>query len=99
MTKHPACCKSPETCTLRYVDHLRGFVLGVAAIPSRAVHRTPGQPDESATATSAREKRWAKDLPAFKALRGQGYHPRSVEGCDRLSATAKTDGQIEGRSA
>jgi len=69
---HPACCRHPETCTLSYVEHLRGFVIGVDAIPTRAMHRTPGQPDEPASETSARQKRWDRDLPAYKRLRNAG---------------------------
>lgn len=91
---HPAACPNPETCELSYVEHLRGFGLTASAIPSRAVHRTPGQPDEPATETAAREKRLVKDLAAYKSLRRQGYRPRSVRGADRLAATATSDHQV-----
>lgn len=94
---HPQSCPHPESCTLRYVEHLRGFAVGVDALPTRAVTRNRGMPDEPSSVTRAREKAMERDLPAYKALRGQGYHPRSIRGADKLSATAQTDGQIEGR--
>ncbi len=33
---------------------------------------------------NATEKRWDKDRPAYKALRKQGYQPRSFNGAHRL---------------
>jgi hypothetical protein len=95
---HPACCPDPETCTLAYRDHLVGFGLSASAVPSRAVHRTPGQPDEPATETAAREKRLVRDLAAYKSLRKQGYRPRSVRGADRLAAVAVSDAQVNGKA-
>jgi len=70
---HPECCTNPDTCQLSYVDHLRGFALTAAAVPSRAVTRNPGLPDEPAARTLAREKRWERDLPAHKRLRESGH--------------------------
>jgi hypothetical protein len=93
---HPQSCRNPEGCHLSYVEHLRGFVIGVDALPTRAVHRSPGQRDEPAWRTAARERRWAKDMPAFKSLIEQGYDPPRIDGSDRLAATAKTDADING---
>jgi hypothetical protein len=84
-------------CTMTYAEHLRGIQISPAAMPTRSVTRTEGQQDESTTVTRAREKTMERDLPAYKALREQGYRPRSVWGTDRLSATATSDAQIEGR--
>jgi hypothetical protein len=94
---HPQSCRNPDTCPLAYVEHLRGFVIGVDAIPSRAVTRTKGMDDEPSSVTRAREKAWERDRPAYKELRRQGYRPRSVRGADKLAATATSDGQINGR--
>lgn len=80
---HPASCKTPDTCTLTYREHLDGFVIGVAAIPSRAVTRTEGQPDEPSTRTREREKRWVRDHQAYRELRRAGLRPKSVSGSDR----------------
>lgn len=69
---HPASCTDPA-CSLRYVEHLRTINVSPSATPSRAWNRTPGQPDEPIAATEAREKRWAKDMPAYKRLRQAGH--------------------------
>jgi hypothetical protein len=97
MTRHPACCPDPDGCTRNYRDHLVGFGLTAAAIPSRAVNRTPGAPDEPAIRTRRRERQLVRDRDAYKVLRQQGYHPRSVRGAHELAQTATSDGQIEGR--
>lgn len=73
--EHPACCRHPETCTLTYREHLLGVVLAASAVPSRAVNRTPGQPDEPAIETHARQKRWDRDNAAYKRLRQAGHRP------------------------
>lgn len=79
---HPASCPNPADCDLSYREHLDGFVIGAAAIPSRAVTKTPGQPDEPSTRTLAREKRWARDHRAYRELRRAGIRPASVAGSD-----------------
>jgi hypothetical protein len=84
MTMHPASCKNPDTCDLSYVEHLRGFVIGVDAIPSRAVTRNKGMDDEPSTVTRARERRMSEDMPAYRRLRADGLHPRSVRGAARV---------------
>lgn len=92
---HPECCKEPDTCQLSYVQHLRGFVLGVDAIPTRAVTRNKGVPDEPSTVTRKREKQLVKDRDAYKRLRRDGLHPRALKGAARLEATAETRSEIE----
>jgi hypothetical protein len=97
MTHHPASCKTPDTCTRTYREHLLGFVIGANALPTRGVHRTPGMPDEPAWQTEARERRWDKDMPAFKRLCQDGLEPASIDGSAYLEATATSAAQIEGR--
>lgn len=83
---HPQSCKNPETCTLTYREHLVGFVLGVNAIPSRAVHRTPPAvngyqpPDEPAAVTEARQRRWDIDGAAFKRMKEAGLQDVPLDG-------------------
>lgn len=48
-----------------------------------------------ANATDAREKRWQKDMPAYKRLRQQGLQPKSIDGSARLEAEAETRFEIE----
>lgn len=84
---HPTSCTDPD-CGLSYVEHLRGIAIAAAATPTR-------RPE--VVRIDATERRWDKDMGAYRALRRQGYQPEQIDGCDRLSATAKTVDQIEGR--
>ena len=93
---HPTSCANPDTCPLSYRDHLLGIAIAAAALPTRAIHRTPGQPDEPAWRTEARERRWAKDMPAFERLVKDGLTPEHIDGSARLEATAKTEAEITG---
>lgn len=61
--------------------------VGAAALVTRA-------PD--AVAGIAREKRWDKDHPAYKALRKDGLQPRTSEGAHELMMTASSREQVEG---
>ncbi|NIR34904.1 MAG: hypothetical protein GWN07_02305 [Actinobacteria bacterium] len=82
---HPECCTNPHDCTLSYREHLTGFGIGVDAVPSRAVTRTPGQPDEPCTTTRQRETTWAADHDAYRQLRRAGIRPESIQGsADRV---------------
>jgi hypothetical protein len=45
---------------------------------------------------NAREKRWSKDMPAYKRLRQQGLQPRQIDGCAVLEKGATERWQIEG---
>lgn len=92
---HPQCCKTPDTCSLSYRDHLVGVGLGVDAIPSRAVTRNPDMPDEPCTVTRAREKWLTADRDAYKRLRDDGLHPRAIKGAAALEARAETRSEIE----
>ena len=46
--------------------------------------------------TNQREKRWNKDMPAYKRLRKQGLQPRGIEGSSLLEKHATERWQIEG---
>jgi len=45
---------------------------------------------------NAREKRWSKDMPAYKRLRQQGLQPRQIDGSAILEKHATERWQIEG---
>ena len=47
-------------------------------------------------ATNSREKRWNKDMPAYKRLRKQGLQPKKIEGASLLEKHATERWQIEG---
>lgn len=44
---------------------------------------------------SATEKRWEKDMPAFKSLVEQGYNPAHIDGSADMVARAATRFEIE----
>jgi hypothetical protein len=97
MTSHPACCPNPETCELSYRDHLAGFGLSATAVPSRRVNRSPGVPDEPVTQTLIREKRWARDMAAFKRLHDQGLTPPRIDGSALRERMGKTEYDVTQR--
>jgi len=90
-SNHPACCKSPETCTLSYVEHLQGVGLSANATPNRGVNRTSGQKDEPLAQTLIREKRWDRDMSAFKRLHDDGLTPPQVDGSALRERQAQTE--------
>lgn len=55
----------------------------------------PGRRSQAIAMTET-ESQWAKDIPAYKQLRADGYQPRSSKGADRLAATATSREEIEG---
>ena len=59
---------------------------GSSAMPTR--HPT-------AAATEARERRWSKDMPAYKELRAQGLQPPHIDGSAELAAKAETRFEVE----
>ena len=46
-------------------------------------------------ATEAREKRWSKDMPAYKELRAQGLQPPRIDGAAELATKAETRFEVE----
>lgn len=41
------------------------------------------------------ERHWDKDMAAYKRLRNDGHQPRTIDGCDRLEATAVSNWQVK----
>lgn len=48
-----------------------------------------------ARAVKAREKRWDKDMPAYKRLRQEGFQPPRIDGAAALERDATTRFEIE----
>lgn len=65
---------------------IRSIALGSGTAPTRR----PG-----AETVEAREKRWAKDMPAYKELRKQGMQPPKIDGSAELAAKAETRFEVE----
>lgn len=59
--------------------------LSIAVAPSATPSRNGGA---DAAATNARESRWQTDMPAYKQLREQGLHPRSIDGAHQLTGAS-----------
>lgn len=68
---HPESCTDPD-CTLSYRDHLLSIRVSAAAMPTR------NAPD--VLETMVREKRWERDIDAYKRLRQDGFQPPRVDG-------------------
>jgi len=98
---HPQCCKDPDTCALSYVEHLKGFHLSATAIPTRTVTKYKSEnpeivtPDEPTTQTLIREKRWERDIAAYKRLRKEGLQPRGLNGAAARERRGETRYDIE----
>lgn len=43
---------------------------------------------------SEMERRWSKDMPAYRRLRDQGLQPRQIDGCAELEATANSELEV-----
>lgn len=55
---------------------------------------TPTSRPETA-ASVLREKRWDKDMPAYKRLRDSGVQPQRIDGSHRLEQEATTQTEVE----
>lgn len=60
---------------------------GAAAMPTRRA---------DTAAIAAREKRWDRDIPAYRSMRAQGLQPQSVDGAHHTMVTATSREQVEG---
>ena len=63
-----------------------GVAIAAAALPNKG---------RAVTAINDRERRWQKDMPAYKQLRSDGLQPGQIDGSDRLAATARDRIDIE----
>lgn len=68
---HPESCTDPD-CTLSYRDHLIGIKIAAAATPTRT--------KDDVLASTVREKRWERDMAAYKRLRKDGVQPPQIDG-------------------
>ena len=68
------------------IDRIRSIGFGVGTMPTRH----PGS-----QAVEAREKRWEKDMPAYKRMRQQGLQPKTIDGAAHIEAKAETRFEVE----
>lgn len=67
---HPSSCHDAN-CTLTYRQHLLTISVAPSAMPSR---------HPEAVQINTREKRWSRDIPAYKRLHAEGNPPPQVDG-------------------
>jgi hypothetical protein len=84
---HPSSCKDPE-CVLTYAQHLTGIAFTSDAMPTR---------HPEAHQTNIREKRWQRDIPAFRRLVKDGHRPRTIDGSRFRELHAESPHDIEHR--
>lgn len=68
------------------IEAVRSIALGSGTAPTRRA---------GAAVIESREKRWEKDMPAYKALRAQGLQPPRIDGSAELMANAETRFEVE----
>lgn len=73
-------CGKPCNCE-SYRAHISTISVSAAATPSR-------DRSKESVAIDAREKRWEKDMPAYKRLREDGLQPAHIDGSARMESTA-----------
>ena len=80
-------------------DQMDNFTEGWQHMWRKARHAmtrfTPASPGSTEEQTNQREKRWNRDMPAYKRLRKNGLQPKSVDGAAKLESQATTKQQIE----
>ena len=69
-----------------FVCKVSTISFGSSSMPTR---------NPTAAATEAREKRWNKDMPAYKELRAQGLQPPRIDGSAELASKAETRFEVE----
>ena len=69
-----------------FACRIAGVAFASSAMPSRRNH---------AASVNATEKRWSKDMDAYKRLRRDGLQPASVDGASNLEKKAEHRSQIE----
>lgn len=74
-------------CCPDQLSHYRSVSISSAAMPSRKSPRF--------TEIDNREKKWDKDMPAYKAMRQDGLQPKSIDGAAAVQAGAETKAEVE----
>lgn len=77
-------CGKPCACPT-YRDHLLSVGITASAMPTRS---------PAVVAITEREKRWDKDMPAYKAIRADGVQPRAIDGSAELQARANDEIEV-----
>lgn len=82
----PSWCSEPD-CGLSYGAHPWGFAISASALPTRA--------SAQVAAIDAKERRWDRDMPAYREMRKQGLQPKAIDGAADIAARASTEMEVE----
>lgn len=75
-----------EVCSRVARMHMASPAIAADALPNKG---------HAVRAINEREKGWDADMPAYKRLRKEGHHPRSIDGAHALERDAKHPLEIE----
>lgn len=85
--KEPTVWELPcPVCNRVATMHMQSPAIAADALPNKA---------HGVRAINEREKRWDVDMPAYKRLRKEGYHPKSIDGAHDVERDAKHPLEIE----
>lgn len=87
---HPSCCLDPKNCKLSYRDHLVGFGVAADATPTRTGSKEIKR-------INTREKRWHRDMAAYRRLRDDGMQPPQIDGSALRERQGKDAYDVEAR--
>jgi hypothetical protein len=72
-------------CCPTSADHYRSISVAASASPTRKVE---------VTRIDAKEKRWGRDMPAYRRLRREGLQPKQIDGSAVLEQRAETKDEV-----
>lgn len=73
-------------CCPTQADHYRSITVAASATPTRK---------RTVSAIDAKEKRWDRDMPAYRRLRKDGLQPKSIDGAAKLEQHAESKAEVE----
>ena len=73
-------------CCATQAEHYRSIAFSAYATPTRR---------PAAVGVEETERRWHKDMPAYKALVEQGVQPKRIDGCHELAQRAEIRQEVE----
>lgn len=86
---HPESCTDPH-CNLSYRNHLLGIAVTADAMPTRGMNL-------EVVRTNIRERRWKRDMAAFRRLVKEGVEPPQIDGSALREKQGEDQFDIEAR--
>ena len=78
----------PSGCHNTYREHLLSINIAPSATPSR-------RGGQEAKEINERERRWQKDMPAYKEMRKTGLWPTRIDGAAEMQTRARSQWEVE----